>query len=285
MVIVRLKGGLGNQMFEYALARRISIDNNLELRLDTSFLDADASNYTKRDLELFKFNISAEVATNEDIKSMRRRRWLNMFYPVWIKDRGIEKFYKKKIRRNNNLYLDGYWQSYIYFESIADIIGKDFTVNQPLSGDFFEYIINQINKTNSVSIHFRRGDYVDNPKVNSHHGICPIEYYHNSIDYIAKTVVNPHLFVFSDDIEWVKANFKSILPITFIDYSDNDLLSDFRLMSMCKHNIIANSSYSWWAAWLNKNKNKIIVAPKRWYINERSQKKSQSMIPPEWIRV
>lgn len=191
MVIVRLKGGLGNQMFEYALARRISIDNNLELRLDTSFLDADARNYTKRDLELFKFNISAEVATNEDIKSMRRRRWLNMFYPVWIKDRGIEKFYKKKIRRNNNLYLDGYWQSYIYFESIADIIGKDFTVNQPLSGDFFEYIINQINKTNSVSIHFRRGDYVDNPKVNSHHGICPIEYYHNSIDYIAKTVVTP----------------------------------------------------------------------------------------------
>lgn len=284
MIIVRLKGGLGNQMFEYALARRISIEKNIELKIDTSFLEAEAKDYTKRGLELFKFNINAEIATNKEIKSILMQGWKNIFYPVWIKDRGIDKFFKKKLG-SNDLYLDGYWQSYFYFESIIDIIGNDFTVKQPLKGDYFEYITNQINNTNSVSLHFRRGEYVDNPKVNSHHGICPIEYYHNSIDYIAKTVVNPHLFVFSDDIEWVKANFKSILPITFIDYSDNDLLSDFRLMSMCKHNIIANSSYSWWAAWLNKNKNKIIVAPKRWYINERSQKKSQSMIPPEWIRV
>lgn len=283
MVIVRLMGGLGNQLFQYAAARRISIQQNTPLKLDLSFLEANTGHHTKRQFELHKLNVDAEIATEKDIQVMRMLRWWKPFQSVRIKDKGFSHFSQKVAHATNQVFLDGFWQSEQYFKPIADTIRNEFTFKQPLRDEYFLRLIDRIKDSDSVSLHFRRGDYVDNPDTNKFHGVCPISYYQNAVNKIVPTLKNPHIFIFSDDIHWVKSHFKSELPLVFIEQSDEELHSDFRLMSMCKHNVIANSSYSWWAAWLNNNDQKIVVAPKKWFQDPKSQLKSVEMIPNEWI--
>ncbi|MCL1936881.1 MAG: alpha-1,2-fucosyltransferase [Candidatus Azobacteroides sp.] len=286
MIIVRLKGGLGNQMFQYAAARHLSEKHKVPLKLDLSFFQIEPKNnqHTPRSFELDQLSITAEIATEKEIQFLRKQRWKNWFQPVWIKEKGSDS-YKKIARAGKNCYLNGYWQSEKYFEDIAEIIHNEFVFKQPLSGNSLMDIQRQIENSNSISLHFRRGDYVDNPKTNKYHGLCSMDYYRSAQNRIAQNVSNPCFFVFSDDISWVKDHFSSDFPTVFIGKNDNLLHSDFRLMSLCRHNIIANSSYSWWAAWLNKNENKIVVAPKRWLANERKQRLITDRVPKQWIEI
>ncbi|HOV15035.1 MAG TPA: alpha-1,2-fucosyltransferase, partial [Spirochaetota bacterium] len=144
-------------------------------------------------------------------------------------------------------------------------------------------ISNQIKNSNSVSIHVRRGDYVGNIKTLNFHGVCEIDYYIDAINSIKQKVQNPLFFIFSDDIEWCKNNIKDENSI-FIDFERDDYV-DMYLMTVCKHNIIANSSFSYWAAYLNQNFDKIVIAPKKWFKDDNQNKRTEGLIPEKWIRI
>lgn len=285
MVIIQLKGGLGNQMFQFAAARKTAMIHNVPLKFDLSFLEADATHHTKRYFELHKLDINAGIATMQEIQALKKQRWKNLFYPTWIKDRGVDDFLKKTARSRDQVYLDGYFQSEKYFNSISGIIREELTFKQPLEGEYFQNILHRIESLESVSLHFRRGDYITDSKTNKYHGVCSMNYYQKAVEKIEKKINSAALFIFSDDIPWVKAHFNSHLPTVFIEQSDEERHSDFRLMSSCKHNIIANSSYSWWAAWLNDNKKKTVIAPEKWYEDPRTPHDTADILPDEWIKL
>jgi len=284
MIIVNLKGGLGNQMFQYALGRKLALQNKTTLKLDTS-------GYPKQTLRKYGlpvFNIQENIASNEEVKhlkyplgsiSMAWRRFsfkiLRRFHISW-EPATLDRLEKKK-----DLYLDGFWQSYKYFDDIAEIIRQDFSLKEPLEKVSPE-LNEKIKGTNSVSIHIRRSDYL-NPKVQQQFGSCSLDYYAQAAKIIASKISDPVFFIFSDDVQWVKENLK--LEFTMIAVSDYQL-KDFQemiAMSLCKHNIIANSSFSWWGAWLNGNPDKIVIAPNKWF-NDGSLN-IDDLIPPAWTKI
>ena len=248
MIIVKLKGGLGNQMFQYAYGRKLTLERQATLVLDKTYLTPIRqliTGTTTRHYELGEFKIKA-------------------------------KFTKAK----GHNYLDGYWQNEKYFKDIRHILLKDFTLKKKTNN--FLKLKKLIAETNSVSIHFRRGDYVKRAVTRKYHGVLNLNYYRRAIALIGEKVEKPNFFVFSDDISWVKKNFKIGKPLTFISglrklTNSEELI----LMSLCKHNIIANSSFSWWGAWLNKNPAKIVIAPKRWF----RAKTDSEIVPQSWIKL
>ena len=286
MIIVQLKGGLGNQLFQYAAGRQLSEKHNVQLKFDLSFLNAEFKNqtHTKRYFELNNFNINAEIASEKEIQAIRKQRWKNIFTPIWLKERESD-LYNQFCKAGKNCYLDCYFQSEKYFINISKQIRKELIFRESLTEADWIEIKNRINDSNSVSLHFRRGDYIENPIINEFHGVCSIDYYHKAIKTIAEKVENPYFFIFSDDIQWVIQNFKIDFPTVFIEKKDENMHSDFQLMSLCKHNIIANSSYSWWAAWLNNNENKIVIAPEKWFANTEKQNKTTDLIPEKWLKL
>jgi Glycosyl transferase family 11 len=177
-------------------------------------------------------------------------------------------------------YLMGYWQSEQYFADIANIIREDFTFKLPMSQQNAE-LAKQINQVNAVSLHIRRGDYANNPETMATYGLCSLDYYKEAIRYIVERVNAPHFFIFSDDINWVKNNLKIDYPYQYVDHNHGtESYNDMRLMSLCKHHIIANSSFSWWGAWLNRNPEKLVVAPQKWFANELNV---DDLFPRGWI--
>lgn len=290
MIIVKLKGGLGNQMFQYAAGRALAHRHNTVLKLDMSFLHSNQANETPRKFMLDKFNISAECALPAEvpylgIKTSLYRQVKSLYLKHMNKcctnilldyDHNInERFFYAP----DNSYLEGYWQSEKYFSACSDIIINEFT---PLSEpeDTNKQLSYSIKKTNSVSIHIRRGDYVNNARINSVHGICSIEYYQQCVKNISVLVDNPEFFVFSDEPDWVKKHLQLDRTVTVVNHNAPEMpIWDLWLMSKCKHNIIANSSFSWWGAWLNNNPEKIVFAPKRWFLDENV---SINIIPEEW---
>ena len=182
------------------------------------------------------------------------------------------------IRSNENIYLEGYWQSEKYFERIKDVIKNEF-VFEKFSEEKNIFASNKIYATNSVAIHVRRGDYVKNPLYSD---ICTLDYYKRAIKYITQHIDNPFFYIFSDDIHWCIENFNDLNQIEFIDWNNGkQSYRDMQLMSLCKHNIIANSTFSWWGAWLNKNPSKIVIAPKK-ILN--SSNDAIDLITNSWIK-
>lgn len=284
VIIVQIKGGLGNQMFQYAAARGLSERLKTTLKLDTTFFENNLKDVTERDFELDKLTIGAPIASGEEIKKIKNRKGKNIFRITQIRERHYP-ILKPFLKTQHNYYMKGYWQREDYFADIAPAIREEFRFSEALTDDYFIRIQKEINETNSVSLHFRRGDYVSNAKVNACFGTCPLSYYEEAVKFVLKKTSTPRLFVFSDDIDWVKANFRTQLPVVFVDKKDENRHSDFRLMSMCHHNIIANSSYSWWAAWLNSNPEKTVIAPQQWSKDKQLQRLSFKMIPKNWIRI
>lgn len=289
MIIVRLIGGLGNQLFQYAIGRALSIKRNTELMLDIS-----GFNYYKlRDYGLSNFNINAKIAKQSEINRLRKPR-LNIIIGKINGILGYEKFkiktlYKEKIFSydhdvlmcSDNTYLDGYWQSERYFSDIRDILLNEISVvAEPDEPN--KRIIKNMRAQNSISVHIRRGDYVTDKVTNSVYNHCSLEYYDKAISIMKKKLNDPVFYVFSDDIEWVKYNFSNYKNVIFIDHNDKDV-EDLRLMSNCKHNIIANSTFSWWAAWLNTNPSKFVICPKRWFNSELIN--TNDLIKSDWIKV
>jgi hypothetical protein len=296
MIIVRLNGGLGNQMFQYAAARRLAEVHNTELGFDLSPFESDIL----RNYELDVFNISGRPASAEELECVN----LSVINKNLVKHAGIDltgippvkgrwklkyvpersfSFDPEILHLPDNVYLEGYWQSERYFSDACDVIREDLSFKISPSGKNKE-IQDIIHSTESISIHIRRGDYISNPKTNQIHGTCDISYYSAAVDYISGKLDSPHFFIFSDDPEWVGSNFSIPGDVTYIVHNGSDkAYEDMRLMSSCRHHIIANSSFSWWGAWLSQNPDKVVIAPEKWF-NE-SDVDTKDLIPGSWIRL
>lgn len=292
MIIVKLIGGLGNQMFQYAAGRSLAHKYRTELRLDIR----NFKNYTFRNYDLNNFDIIENFATSSDlsrilfpsditavkvfkhvIRSVSRVQLIE-----YIKEKEYS-FQQNFLKLPDDIYLDGYWQSEKYFLDIENIIRKEFSTVNPLTSTSQD-LAERIRNCEAVSLHVRRGDYVSDPKTNSVHGVCGIEYYCNAIDMISKNVESPYFFVFSDDPDWACHNIKPNAPTVYVRHEDNSKdYEDICLMSMCKHNIIANSSFSWWGAWLNENPEKIVIAPKKWFNSKDMD--TCDLLPDKWHKL
>lgn len=294
MIITSLKGGLGNQLFQYAagraLALRIGHAKNapVTLKLDTTGYGENNGIDTMRYYALLPFNIEAEIATGEEIRALK--------YPFGIVSKGW-RFFRTKVLRQFNInfrysiyshkdpfYLDGFFQTEKYFKDQEMEIHSDLTLRAPLSISATT-ILNEIKgHSKSVSLHVRRGDYVTDVKTNLVHGTCGPEYYRKAIELITQKIgTDVLIFVFSDDIEWVKNNLPLQHPAIYVSNPKIADYEELRLMSLCSHNIIANSSFSWWGAWLNTNPDKVVIAPKRWVA--KNERRFMDIIPPTWIRI
>lgn len=288
MIISQLTGGLGNQMFQYAAARALSHKLDMPLKLDISLFKQKSI----RAYELHNFKINETFATESDLSfnSGIQAKFNRIRLKLGFNKFGDFFFYKEKepfvfderfFDRKEKIYLEGYFQNEKYFLGIKDILKKEFSLNNDeLEGE--DNVLNEILKHNSVSVHVRRGDYVSDKNANSVHGICSLDYYKNAIQAINKTIHNPVFFIFSDEIEWAKQNLQ-IDNATYVQGNDYKSHIDLFLMSRCKHNIIANSSFSWWAAWLNNNVNKQIIAPRRWL--KTTQYRDSEILIAEWTKI
>lgn len=291
MIVVQLIGGLGNQMFQYAFGRAISEKYASKLLVDLSIID-HYENHNGYELGRV-FNLPIKVISKEELKKsfgvlsnlyvQKIAKKLNIFP---IKKMIIEPSYAYtgniKPREKECLFF-GYWQSYKYFSSIEQVIRDDFRF-LPNVDRVNSKLIEECSNTESVSIHVRRGDYVKNVKTNKFHGTCSISYYEDAIKYIKHSCKNPLFYVFSDDIEWARRHLPLKPDAIFVSHNEGrNSFEDMRLMSLCKHNIIANSSFSWWGAWLNSNPEKCVIAPKKWFA--RSDLSANDLIPLTWVRL
>lgn len=281
MIIVQLRGGLGNQLFQYALGRHLAFLNQAELKLDVSLFN-EVNSWTYRTYSLNDFNIKATLATKNEINRLRGH-W-GGFVPFLGPQKSIVEphfhFYAPVLSFKDAVYLDGYWQSEKYFIDIADVIREDLTPK--VSGsDTYEILKESITQCNAVSVHIRRGDYVTNSTANRYFKPCEVKYYQQAIQYLVKYISNPVFFVFSDDILWAKANFKIDFPTHFVE--GNSAQEDLWLMASCGYQIIANSTFSWWGAWLNQQPDKIVIAPQTWFSTKRFDTKD--LLPESWIQI
>ena len=295
MIIVQLLGGLGNQMFQYASARSIALHKNTKLKLDIFFFGTYKQD-TRRQYDLGCFNTLQDFATPEDIYKVKGRisdglsgklfKAFDMLKPIskrrYIKEKHFH-FDPRIFDISTDAYLKGYWQSEKYFKGIEDTIREEFTLREDPDAEN-KMAAEQITSVPSVSIHIRRGDYVEDAKTNSVHGTCSLDYYHKAVDMIAGRIKDPHFFIFSDDPGWVKENLKLDYPVTYINHNlGKKDYEDMRLMSLCRHQITANSSFSWWGAWLNKNPGKIVIVPGQWFKDNSINTKD--LIPAGWKRI
>ena len=292
MIITRIHGGLGNQLFEYAAGRRLAHTRNTNLKLDISSL-LEAS--TKRHFGLEFFNIQATIATPDEIREVnvidtgRKKRLLwnfrHMFgvTPLYFfREKGLP-FEPRILQAPDNTYLHGHWQSEKNFKDIEPILRSEFMVTVPQTG-INAKMAQQITTSNAVSMHIRRTDYVSNETFSNIYNVCDDNYYKRAVQYISEKTKDPTFFIFSDDIAWAKANIRLSFLTVFVDINDDSKnFEDLRLMSQCKHNIIANSTFSWWGAWLNSNPEKIIVAPKKWFGVDTWD--TSDIIPQSWIQL
>jgi hypothetical protein len=254
MITIRLKGGLGNQMFQYAAGRALALENRTGLRLDVSYFDFKLPGITKRAYGLDVFNVKAEIVKTSFFRFI------------------LEKIFSKK--------KEEYFQSPKYFQEHEDTLRQDFTLKEPLS-DTSKILQEEIKNGNSVGVHVRRGDYA----TNSFNLLMSADYYSKGIEYISQKTNIEKIYVFSDDISWCKENLNFIYPTVFVEnvYSGRHGEGHMMLMMECKNFIIANSSFSWWAAWLGTNPQKIIVAPKQWFKNDIMS--TADLIPEGWTRI
>lgn len=329
MVIVRVNGGVGNQMFQYAAAKRLAHKHNTSLKLDISEL---VNEYGYHIYGLRFFNIREDFARTADIIRYFPAEGLRRFSSTVVGDKLTKLFFRKVLRDKSellkrryynydpaskevpnlmvgrvvsqrffhfdpevlevpdNVYMTGSFLSERYFEDIKELIMQEFTF-KPEQSDEDERVYEKIKDSESVSIHIRRGDAIENSQKQAAYGHIHKDYYNACIDYIAGNIRNPYLFVFSDDMDWVKTNFKIPFPTHYVDHNYDSIdyrvdsstdFQDMRLMSQCKHNIITNSTFGWWGGWLNRNPEKIVCAPMEfvriWNFDNKD------IVPDEWIR-
>ena len=290
-VITRLNGGLGNQLFQYAAGRALAERLGVPLKIDLSEFEA----YTLRRFELNKFNINAEIATAEEVRGVvvnpsRFQRYASraaiamglVFNNIALRE--IKFNYDdvfEKIR--HPLYLNGYWQSERYFKPAEKTLRRELRLVDALDPACAK-VLAEIQQSAAVSLHIRRGDYVSNPSAAAVHGVCPLEYYYSAIKHMAAHVPAPSFFVFSDDPQWAKDNLEISYPARFVEANGPDRAEeDLWLMKSCRHHILANSSFSWWGAWLNGDRDKVIIAPRNWFRDKKIN--TQDLIPEQWCRI
>lgn len=277
MICVRLEGGLGNQLFQYAAARSLAIRHNTEILVDLSVLKEKNKSITVRKYELSAFNCQIVTSKRDHLHFSGLAKhfgWLFSILTSWnaFVEKG-QQYNTNILEAPDNSYLIGYWQSYRYFENIKDTIRNDFTPKKSLSIKSLEYKKIIELSSPSVAIHVRRGDYVSLSSAINYHGALSKKYYRQAIDMMTKRFPDATYFVFSDDIDWCKGNLRLENKVKYIDHNgSNNAWQDLILMSTCNHHIIANSSFSWWGAWLGgqnrQSYNQLVIYPKNWFKSE-----------------
>ena len=285
MKIVKLMGGLGNQMFQYMFGQYLSKKYNEKIYYDVEFFKhySESEKLEIRNIELLKFNFDIEIVDYKKYPFLnynnRKEKFIYLLKGLLSLNRNTFNFVSDSkftliskifsIFFRNNYYI-GYWQAYRY---ILDLEFKLKDSQNLINTKVKEKILN----SNAVSIGVRRGDYVKLGAI-----ICDIEYYKKAINLIDKKLDNPVFYIFSDDIEWCRKNIKLSDKYFFVEANKDTPFENMELMSLCKHNIISNSTYEWWGAFLNKNKQKIVIYPKKWKFYETKKNK---LIPSEWIKI
>lgn len=293
MIISNIIGGLGNQMFQYACGRALSLRLKQPLRITTdqfknykfhngfelqNVFKLKVPQATISDLELIlgwqRFPIIRKILSRSKMHWATCSGWCNEpHFEFWngIKDIQL------------SAYLHGYWQSEKYFSDLSDQIRQDFTFNMDWN-DFDLGVLKQMKTQPSASLHVRRGDYHTIAKNKRIFALCDINYYREAICLLRKRVPDIRIFAFSDDPDWVETYLiNEFGPITIIRNNARERsANDMRLMSYADHHIIANSTFSWWGAWLNPSPEKIVIAPRLWFIDEKND---QDLIPSNWIRL
>lgn len=280
MIIVRLMGGHSNQMFQYATGRSLAKAHNTTLCLDMSWFDNMEGVKTPRHYELGQYQIVETIYKRTLIDRVKAKTGGFTHYLEKTAD------YDPNLRNlEGNILLEGYFQTEKYFLDIRDILLQEFTLkSKPSSVN--QKLLDRIKADkNATSLHVRRGDYVSNAETKSVHGVKETDYYRAALKELKKGVSKPSIYVISNDPAWCKNNLQLGVPMHVVDTNDDQSGGgeDMRLMRACKHNIMANSSFSWWGAWLNQNPNKVVITPKKWF-NDTSIS-TADLIPESWIQV
>ncbi|MEE9454587.1 MAG: alpha-1,2-fucosyltransferase [Paracoccaceae bacterium] len=278
MIFSRLHGRLGNQMFQYAIGRALALDHKAPLLLDGRIIE-------NADAQLFRFDIQAEIAGGNILPPDKSQPipYISWRYfggkPQFCRERGLG-YMAASEEFSDNIYLHGYWQSEKYFTRHAPQIRKDFTLKVNPSGQNAE-MLDRIRGCNAVSIHVRRGDYITDTSYQT----CDLDYYKTALQHVVDaTGKEPVVFIFSDDPNWVSDNLSVPFERVVVDINDGDHgYEDMRLMACCQNNIIANSSFSWWGAWLNTAPDKVVVAPEKWFVNPKMH--NPDITPENWVRL
>jgi hypothetical protein len=259
MISCNLKGGLGNQLFQIAAAFSLSKNLSTELVIYQNYVNTSIHGYS---FDKYKNNIFSKIILSKEKPNL------------YLKSFNEKKFSYEQITLENNQILDGYFQSEKYFIDHKEDIKKLFEETEEISS-YINKKYSNIDFNNSISLHVRRGDYLRYPKI---HPVCDIEYYKNALQILNE---DKNILLFSDDVEWCKHNLK-FKNLQFIN-NEQDYI-DLYLMSRCSFNVIANSTFSWWSAWLNKNKQKKVICPIKWF-GEFGPQDTQDLFPEDWIKI
>ncbi|MEM8898166.1 MAG: alpha-1,2-fucosyltransferase [Bacteroidota bacterium] len=295
--MLRLMGGLGNQLFQYSTGRALAIQHNTSLKLDLSLLldRTDIEHRVFREFELADFPIQASLASEKETAFFHPKRdtlFQKMGARMHTMLHAPRVYIESKMTYNpalsqlpNDSCLVGNFQSEQYFSKIEAILRQELTLNLPLSQQVLS-LKKEMETTNSVALHVRRGDYVSNPLFSRTLGALPLEYYQRALAFLAKNLPAFKVFIFSDDPAWCRENMRLDYPF----YIVADTVSgekahkiDMKLMGACKHYIISNSSFAWWGAWLNPDEDKIVLAPKTWYRSPEID--DRDIVPKSWHKI
>lgn len=286
MIIVKIWGGLGNQLFQYSFGKYLAARLNTAVKYDIQITNK-LNSFTQRDLAISFFNVEMEIATVREISKKkyfsniqlaRVERKMAQSLPFLLKTHIVESNEPKpfgSLPFRDNCYYEGYWQSHKYLMPVEALLRRQLTMKQPAR----EAVLNtleQIISGPSVSIHVRRGDYLHNKYFTT----CKMAYYKEAMAHFITTAPNSKFYVFTDDIAWCKEHF---IGPQYYFVTGNEHFEDMYLMSSCGHNIIANSTFSWWAAWLNQHQDKMVVAPRDWH--KRHNEKYNDLMPENWIKI
>lgn len=295
MIIANIVGGLGNQMFQYACSLSLARDLAAPLKFTTD-LFGQYTYHNGPELEAV-FGINLDIASRTELRRMigaarvapavrRALAWQGLRFMRgrhFLVEPSHRHWTELGLHACRGAYLQGYWQSELYFDRHAATVRKEFTFKEPLRGRN-EEVARAVVQSPSVSMHIRRGDYVSNPKTLALHGVCNMDYYARAIECVRNRVHGAQFFAFTDDPQWVRTSVLPRFPDVIMVEGNQGSQShnDMQLMSLCRHHIVANSSFSWWAAWLGERDDTIVIAPERWFAAEID---SGDIVPMRWERM
>jgi hypothetical protein len=291
MIIVRLCGGLGNQLFQYAVGKQLSVQTNLPLKLDVSWVQLP----DMRQYRLNFYNIQEPIATPDEVNAFvglyesnslyaRLYRKLQSKLPKrkrrYFQESGFWAYESELMRITGSVFLEGFWQHHAYFEELHPEVLQAIRLREPYTAERYPVLDEIKQNEGSVSLHIRRGDYVSDPYNLSFFGVMSLNYYQQAARLLQEKVRQPTFYIFSDDLNWAREHLKLEAPMVFVDIANGQKeYLELEAMSQCRHNIIANSSFSWWGAFLNKNPKKQVIAPAQWVAEKDLNPKVHIQMP------
>lgn len=268
MIICKITSGFGNQLFQYFTAYSLSKELDCDLFLDITSFKKDK----QRSFLLSNFDMDISIWENSFLVKLGLKK---------IKDKGVG-YQNIEIQKGGRYFLKGYWQTPLYFKKHEKFVRQSLFSHIDLHSRF------KIEKHfKLISIHVRRGDYVNNPVINSKFNVCELDYFRDAINIMYRTLnySNLHFIILSDDYEFVNTSFRFLESKTIINGDTDKPIDDFNIMINCNHNIISNSTFSWWGAWVNPNSNKIVISPKEWFKDPKQNHFLKDLLLENWIKI